>query len=144
MQKNLLLCLFITVCLSSCSHREIQLDAVRQSSDLLHCYKVYGSSFKSIEEENEIIIQTGEIDTTDEQKPITAAIVNIKNTEVVLNLSGTKMLDGKIIEQYRNNEYTLVLSYSEESKGIYKGLCTISSGKLMSVYNITGINNVHL
>ena len=138
-----ILILPLLITLGSCSQPEIPLDTIRETSVLLHCDKVYGTSAKKIEEENEIIIQTGKIDTTDEHPPINAAIIKVKSIEVVLNQLKTYKLKESIVEEYSGDNYVLTISYEEKGRGIFEGSCTITKGKLKSMYDIVGITNTH-
>jgi hypothetical protein len=136
--------LILTISLQSCSTQEIPLDIVRQSSELIHSDKIFGTSLKKIEEENEILLETGNIDTTDEHAPIYSALIKVQNVEIILNLVKSYMADDRQVEEYTSNGYKLVLSYKKGNENEFDGKCTITSGKLKSTYNLVGVNNTHL
>jgi hypothetical protein len=47
---------------------------------------MFGTDLNLLKSENAILVQTGLIDTTDEQPPIPVAIVIIDNKEIILRL----------------------------------------------------------
>lgn len=81
---------------------------------MLKCEKIFGHTLKAIEEENEILLQTGVIDTTDESPPIKTAIVHINNREVLLTFVKSEPMSTEANEIYKGNGYTLTLKYVEK------------------------------
>jgi hypothetical protein len=130
--------------LESCSTQDIKLDIVRKTSDLLDCNRIFGYDTKRLYEENEILIQVGVIDTTTEHPPIEAAIVNIDNAEIVLNLTVDSVLNDRTIQEYSGNNYYLILDFLTITKSSFDGTCTIIKGKIRSTYHIVGITNPNL
>ena len=135
------LCLIIFI---SCSSPEIRLDIVRESSNLITCYKVYGTSLKKIEEENDILVQTGQIDTTTEQPPINVAVIKVNNNEIILTLVNETKTNNRIIEEYSGHNYNLILDCTKDNAVNYTGSCTISTTQLKSTYHIVGTINHRL
>lgn len=140
----------LVLSLISCTTQDIKLEIVRKTSDLLHCTMVYGSDAKRIYEENEILIQVGDIDTTTEHPPIKTAIVNINGAEIVLNLDFDSILDNRTIQKYSGDNFSLTLDFStrknENYYGSYinSGTCVITKVTAISKYNIVGIANPKL
>ena len=147
----------ISAVISACSNnphpfntkQEIPLQVVRQSSGLIHCYAVFGYSIKKLEEENEILIQLGTMDTADNQPTKALAVIKTRDSERTLYLVNSRGdRKGEIpvtIEEYSGEGYRLVLSYSERPvKGIdYDASCIISKGKLKSEYKLEGKPNIY-
>ena len=136
----------LLICLISCKQRDITIDVVRQSSDLMNCTKVFGYSAKKIEEENEILIQTGVFYAAGEGDDRQAAIIKVNHAERVLYLVVEKSISGEKTELYEGEGYSLALKYIEKPVGnhvIYDGRCRIRKGLVISEYNIEGEPNIH-
>ncbi|HLK29257.1 MAG TPA: hypothetical protein VKT28_11820 [Puia sp.] len=120
---------------------------MRGTSELIHARLCYGNNAKKLYEENEILIQTGLIDTTDEQPPIDAAIIKIDNKEIIL----TKMKETKSgnlnIKEYAGEQYHLTITDSEkkeDNETMYESDCIVTIGNLKSEYKLTGRYNLGL
>jgi hypothetical protein len=135
----LLICCFIDACSNS---PNIQI--VRQSSNLLHCEKIFAQDLEAIEERNEILLQTGSIDTTDEQAPIKTAILRIDNADVILSLFRSYSQDNKTIEIYAGANYSLTLTYTQEKdnqgKLTYHGNFLLENNGFRKQFEIAGRN----
>ena len=64
--------------LLSCRH-SIELDTIRETSNILNCHLIFGKDIDSIKLENAFWLQTGQIDTTDEHTPVNSSIIKINN-----------------------------------------------------------------
>jgi len=128
----------------SCSDNSFNVQVVRHSSELLKCDKIFADNLKAIEERNEILLQTGSIDTTDEQPPIKSAIVTIDKNEVALTLIKATTLNKEIIERYEGQGYTLTLTYqnniSQSDKLMYNGKFVIENNKSKREFQVQGKN----
>jgi hypothetical protein len=133
----------LAVSLISCS-QPIKLDTMRESSEFLHCDKTFGKDLNTLEHLNQFWVQTGIIDTTSESPPFYAAIIVIKNKEIVLHSAGAQKDNDTRTETYSDSIYTLTLSYkkreNEIHQNIYEGKLTIKIGKVRAVYDMTGVN----
>jgi hypothetical protein len=141
--KASMMMLFI---LASCKQRDIVIDVARQSSDLMNCTKIFGYSVKKLEEENEILIQTGIFYANGDGEDKPAAIMKVNNTDRVLYLITEKAISGEKTEVYEGDGYCLSLRYIERLKanGIYfDGRCRIRKGITISEYKIEGQPNIH-
>lgn len=133
--------------LFACKHEDIKLEAMRATSDLIHVEVFYGLSSKKMFEQNEILIQTGYIDTTDEHPPKYAAIIKVNNKEVVLTLIKESGPENLYVEEYANEQYHLILKDSEKKEGnetVYKSECVITNGNLKSEYKLIGKSGLNL
>jgi hypothetical protein len=138
-----ILILIIGFC--SCNQsRSIKVEAVHQTSDLLEHVKVYANTVEAIHYRNEILLQTGIIDTTSEHRPIKAAIVFINKQEIILDSVNRIIGDNIVTEVYQNKKYKLTLIYSEKKhayyKKFYEGEFIIESNKLNTTYKIQAGN----
>jgi hypothetical protein len=142
--------ILLAILLVSCSTQEIKLEVVRKTSDLLQCEIIFGYDEKHLYEENGILIQVGVIDTTTEQRPIKAAIVNIDKTEIVLNLKSDSIFGDRTIQNYSDGSYSLILDFVDKKNGgnsnsnVYHSICTITQRNLSSRYELVGISNPNL
>ena len=127
--------------LTGCSH-PIKIDITRQSSELNHCENIFGNDLNTLKLENAILLQTGAIDTTDEQAPIQVAIVIINKKEIVLKLISHSEIANETTRAYEGGGYTLNLNYSkqvsEQNETIFKGTFFIEYEGIKSEYNIEG------
>jgi hypothetical protein len=137
--KFILLLLFELIC--SCSNNP-NIQKVKDSSPLLHCEKVFADNSDAIDERNEIILQTGVIDTTDEQPPIKIAIINIDYKEVILTLKKSYAEKDISVEIYVGDNYNLTLSYkiqvNENGTSLFIGKFVIENKKCKKEFNIEG------
>ena len=132
--------------MASCQYRSIKLEVIRHSSDLMECTKIFGNSLKKIDEENEMLIQTGTYYGLNDSDDRQAAIVKIDHTEKTLYLTAEMTISGETTEVYKNDEYSLSLKYTEKKVGdniSYVGACRIKKGILMSEYPLVGTPNIH-
>jgi hypothetical protein len=138
---NLFIILFI---LSGCAaSNDIQLEKVTETSDYLHCDKVFSNSRDSLVQLNQILIQTGTIDTADERS-FKAAIIHIRGKEIILDLVKARQSHSERHEQYAGKGYKLELNYEPKSLAndtVYTGTCQIWNGKLHSDIKVEGIRN---
>ena len=132
-------CLLTSV--TSCSH-SFNLDPVRQSSNILTCQKTFATSIKSLEEENEILLQTGIVDTSDEVQPVQSAIISINKTEIILNLESAHNKNDERVELYKSKGYVLTLTYKESKNkfgnSIYEGHAEITDSNVSESYSLEG------
>ena len=132
----------------SCSgtNSSINVQIVRHSSELLSCDKIFADNLQAIEERNEILLQTGSIDTTDEQPPVKSAILTIDKNETILNLINVTTTNNETIEKYKGNDYNLTLIYQnangQHGKLIYIGKFIIENSKSKREFSIEGKNCV--
>ena len=137
----------IIILLFSCSisQNSIQLTTVRRTSDLIHCDKIFGKAESNIDLLNEIMIQTGQVDTSDENKQW-VAIVHINKSELLLKQTNITITDKITIEEFEANGYKLTLHYHIESRkdnyNVYKGKAIITNNKVLSEYDIIGEDNL--
>lgn len=132
--------LFLSACAAS---NDIQLEKVTETSEYLHCDKVFSNSRDSIVQLNQIMIQTGTIDTTDE-RTFRAAIIHIQGKEIILDLVKSNQSHNDHHEQYAGKGYKLKLNYEPKSLAndtMYTGNCEIWQGKLHSDIKVEGIRN---
>ena len=139
--KFILFLIFELIC--SCSNYP-NIQKVKESSSLLHCEKILADNADAIDERNEILLQTGVIDTTDEKPPIRTAILNIDNKEVILTLKKSYSEKDISIEIYVGDDYNLTLSYKkkENENGIstFIGKFVIENNKYKKKFDIQGRN----
>jgi hypothetical protein len=130
---------FIT--LTSCSH-SIKIDITRQSSELNHCENIFGNDLNTLKTENAILLQTGEIDTTDEKAPIQIAIVIIEKKEIILKLIHHIEVASATTREYVGEGYKLNLYYvrqiSEQNDTTFIGNFLIEFKSIRSRYDIEG------
>ena len=139
---NLFLFLVAVLCtLASCSH-SIKIDITRQSSELNRCEFVFGADLNTLKQENAILLQTGVIDTTDEQVPIPVAIVIIDKKEIILKLVNNSEAERETSRTYEGGGYKLNLSYKKEiaenNETIFKGKFFIQYKGLKTEYTVEG------
>jgi hypothetical protein len=139
--KSKLLYVLTTVLMAACSHHPVY-QVVRESSPLLLCQKIFASDLDAIEERNEILLQTGVIDTTDEQAPIKSAILHIDNQELVLTYDKSYGTNQETVEIYSGGGFHLVLTYEEIKKvgphTIFQGHFVIWNKNFKSEFDIFG------
>ena len=138
--------MLLFIILASCKQRDIAIEVTRHSSELMNCTKIFGYSVKKLDEENEILIQTGIFYTPGGGDDRPAAIVKINNTDRVLYLVTEKAISGEKTEVYEGEGYYLSLRYFENNKGnstYYDGRCRIRKGLTISEYKIEGQPNIH-
>jgi hypothetical protein len=139
--RDFFLLLIAVFMLTGCS-QAIKIDIARQSSELIHCEIAFGSDLTTLKQENAILLQTGIIDTTDEQAPIAVAIVLIDRKEVVLKSVNHHEVENETSRTYEGEGYKLNLSYkmdiSQNNETIFKGKFVIEKGNLKSEYDIVG------
>jgi len=130
----------------SCSDSNLNVQIVRHSSELLTCDKIFADNLKAIEERNEILLQTGAIDTTDEQQPIKSAIVTINKIEIALTLQNSTTTNSETIETYKGHGYDLTLIFKttigQFNKLVYIGKFTIKNSTSKREFEIEGKNCV--
>src|SRR5882672_8670524 len=107
MTGRVLFWLFLIFTTYSCSeyhsNYSFKVQAVKGSSNLLTCDKMFGEDLGALEEKNEILLQIGSIDTTNEHFPIPSAIIHINNEEIVLNFLSTSSSGNSVTEIYSGN-----------------------------------------
>ncbi|NCD69691.1 hypothetical protein [Mucilaginibacter agri] len=136
--------LILVICLFSCKPKnDLQLEKVFQSSDHLKCDKVFANSRKSIVELNEILVQTGVVDTSEIVGP-PAAVIHVQGKEIILNLiKGNK--DGDNFNQlYAGKDYKLLLNYKAkhyDNRTEYVGYCEVWHQTLHSKFDVEGLDN---
>jgi hypothetical protein len=134
---------FVTIlfALTSCSH-SIKIDIRRQTSELNHCENIFGNDLNSLKYENAILLQTGVVDTTDEQVPIPIAIIIVDKKEIVLKLTSRNEIANEITRAYEGEGYKLKLNYNknitEHNETIFKGKFFIEYKSMKSEYEIEG------
>jgi len=142
MTKLKLHCIIYFLLSYSCSGNSFNVQVVRHSSELLKCDKIFANNLKAIEERNEILLQTGSIDTTDEQSPIKSAIVTIDKNEIALTLIKATTLNKETTERYQGKGYTLILTYQNNSgqsgKLVYTGKFVIENSRFKKEFEIQG------
>ena len=134
------------VCSTGCaSNNDIALEKVHHTSEYLNCDKVFANTRKDIIELNEILLQTGNIDTL-ENATLKAAVIHVKGKQLFLNLLSTVNQHGEITETYAGKGYKLELKYQTETLHnsiIYYGTCQVWNGKLHTKLKVEGtINNL--
>ena len=154
---------FLAASLASCGHRkklpsfhvpqnqdntkqDIVLEVVRQSSNLLECTEIIGNSIKKLDEENEILIQIGVVDTNSDVTPRKAAVIKVKNKEIFLYQH--KDINFKKVKTsiYEGEGYKLTLSYENYQDENYHAIfsqvnCIIETKTLKSQYQLKGMPN---
>ena len=138
-----ILYLIAVSCLTtSCSH-SIKLDVARQSSELNHCENIFGADLRTLKTENAILLQTGVVDTTDEQAPIPIAIIIIDKKEIVLKLMSNHEVENTTSRTYEGEGYKLALNYKREiqehNETVFTGEFIIENNSQKSEYDIVGI-----
>lgn len=136
--------LIVIICLFSCKPKnDLQLEKVFQSSDLLKCDKVFADSRKSIVELNEILVQTGVIDTAEITGP-PAAIIHIQGKEIILDMVKSKKDGDNFNQLYAGKGYKLLLDYKAERHDThtdYVGYCEVWYQKSHAKFNVEGLEN---
>jgi hypothetical protein len=109
---------------------------------LIHCEKIFAENIKSIEELNEILLQTGTVDTTDEHPPIKTAIVTIDKNETLLTFEKSFSMQERTTEIYKGQGYVLTLTYEENKNKfgnpVYKGKFVIENNTAKRKFDIEG------
>jgi hypothetical protein len=130
----------LIICLSGCaSHNDIHLEKTFETSQYLKCDKVFATSRDSIVQLNEILIQTGTLDTL-EDRAIKASVIHVRGKELILDLVKESQSDDHHNELYAGKGYKLALNYKPNKTG-YEGDCQIWNGKLHTKIKIEGIKN---
>jgi hypothetical protein len=132
--------LFAALIFTGCHKNDVNLQVVTHTSEYLYCDKVFAANRKSIIELNEILLQTGSIDTI-EDKTVKAAVINISNEEKILDLEKTYRTGKKITEIYSGKGYKLILNY-EPAGDYYTGDIQVFKGQLYSKFAIEGSHNI--
>lgn len=131
-------------CLTGCTPlHDIELEKVHQTSNRLNCNKVFANSRKDIVELNEILVQTGSIDTV-ENAALIAAVIHVKGKELFLNQVSAVSQHGEFTETYAGKGYKLELRYQAETVNnsvTYWGTCQLWNGKLHTKFKVEGIIN---
>jgi hypothetical protein len=127
--------------LSSC-HHSIELDTIRETSNILNCRLIFGKDINSIKLENAVWLQTGQIDTTDEHAPIKSSIIVVNKKEFILTLIQASDVNNQITEEYAGQGYRLTLTYSkmEDDQSGYKGILHIENGNQETDYHVEGMS----
>ena len=138
----ILIVLFFYSCTQHNLEQDIKVEEARGSSNILECDKMFGENTGTLEEKNEILLQTGLIDTTDEHLPIKGAVIHINENEIFLNFINAKSSSDSTIEAYSGEGYLITLSYTEKRNAfnslIYVGSFIIEKDRLKSEYKIEG------
>ena len=128
--------------ITSCNSHSIEIEIARQSSELNQCEYIFGEDLNTLKLENAILLQTGTIDTTDEQPPILVAIVLLNKKETILKLASHSEVGNETTETYEGEGYKLTLHYNkqitEHDETIFKGKLLIEFKNLKSEYKIEG------
>jgi len=135
--------LIMTIGLMGCHHNDIKLQKVTQTSEYLYCDKVFAADRKSITELNEILLQTGVIDTLDDTT-VRAAVIHVNNQEEIINLAKSEQNGEVLTETYAGKVYKVILNYELDRSGYitaYKGSVEIWKGPLYSKLEIHGLRN---
>ena len=116
--------------------------SVKQSVHILSCEKVFAEDLKRMDEENEILLQTGILDTTNEHPPLRVAIVYVGKNMVTLIFEKSYKSGAEISEVYKAEGYNLRLTY-EETKNkygnpIYNGTFVVETAKSKSEFDVMG------
>jgi len=131
---------------ASCNERDIAMEVTRQSSDMMNCTRIFGYSVKKLEEENEILIQTGKYYASGGEEDRQAAIIKVNGVDHVLYLLTEKAISGEETEVYDGDGYSLSLRYQQKERGnsiYYDGHCRIRKGIIISEYKIEGQPNFY-
>jgi len=142
MKNSICLLCFVTllIYLPGCTpHNDIQLEKTFETSAYLKCDKVFAASRDSIVQLNEILIQTGMLDTLENQVT-KASIIHVQGKELILDLVKEHILGDDHEELYQGKGYKLALNYQSKNTG-YKGECQVWHGKLHSRIKVEGIKN---
>ncbi|UEG54424.1 hypothetical protein LLH06_05520 [Mucilaginibacter daejeonensis] len=134
----LILCLWM----SACQRHDIKLEVVHHTSDQLECDRVFAESRKAIIELNEILIQTGALDSNDHM--VRACIIHVGGKEVVLKLERSAKQDTDKIEEFAGEGYALKLTYHPQQAGtdtVYLGKAHISYGAEVTDMAVEGVRN---
>jgi len=129
--------------LAGCHTNDIQLQKVDKTSDRLECDKVFAESRKAIVEMNEILVQTGAIDTSGDTT-VRAAIIHVNDREEIVNLVKTGKAGNRSTEEYRNESYKVILHYEPNKVGFiaaYQGELEVWKGNLYSKLSVEGLRN---
>ncbi|MFT3703137.1 MAG: hypothetical protein QM802_12240 [Agriterribacter sp.] len=147
---NLKVLLLIVVFAFSCTNastsinNNLNIEIVRHSSDLLHCEKIFADDLQSIEELNEVLLQTGTVDTTDEHAPIRTAIITVDKKEILLTFEKSHSIQRETIEVYKGSGYILTLTYEADSNNfgalIYHGKMVVENNGNQRTFIIEGKN----
>ncbi len=134
----LLLCL----CMTACHRHDIKLEVVHRTSDQLECDRVFAHDRKAIIELNEILIQTGTIDSYDHK--LRACIIHVAGKEVVMKLERSAKQNDNTIEEFAGEGYAVKLNYHPQQAGsdtVYVGKAHISHGADITDMTVEGIRN---
>lgn len=133
------------ITLASCRHKTvIPLEKTQQTSEYLICDKVFSDTRKSIVEMNEILIQTGKIDTLEDTIAM-GAVIRDQGHEVILNRIRAAHKGEHYTEQFAGKGYRLLLNYDEKtvySSLNYIGTCELWIDDKHYEFDIEGTRNV--
>ncbi|OKS87718.1 hypothetical protein [Mucilaginibacter polytrichastri] len=121
------------------SHNDIHLEKTFETSAYLKCDKVFAVNRDSIVQLNEILIQTGTLDTLEDQVT-RASVIHVQGKELILDLVKEHKSGDSHQELYQGKGYKLALNYQSKNTG-YKGECQVWHGKLHSCIKVEGIRN---
>jgi hypothetical protein len=133
----------MTVLAACRNHTDIVLQKVTQSSNGMECDKVFSADRKSIVEMNEILMQTGTVDSA-EYAGIRSAIIHVGNKEEVLKLQKNETHGSTVTEVYIGDGYKVILNYETQQSGYitgYKGNLEVWKGKLYTKMDVEGLVN---
>jgi hypothetical protein len=140
--KIIILVGFAAIFFVRCSNKDLNIENVNRSSDLIKCEKIFGSSLKDLEENNNILLQTGLLDTTTEHSPVQCADILIDKKEIILPLKSTKVVDDVTSEEFSDKFYKLTLiSTKKQNKNgadFYTGKFTITNFRETKTFEIEG------
>ncbi|WP_245132888.1 hypothetical protein [Mucilaginibacter straminoryzae] len=100
---------------TACRQHDIALEKVSHTSEYLYCDKVFAEKRKHIVELNEILVQTGTIDTL-EDTLARAAVIHVKGKELMLNLVKASHNGDDFEEHYVGGGYQLDLKYRHKDE----------------------------
>ncbi len=132
------LCLYMT----ACQRHDIKLEVVHRTSDQLECDCVFAESRKAIIELNEILTQTGAIDSDDHK--LRACIIHVDGKEVVMKLERSAKQNDDTIEEFAGEGYAVKLSYHPQqavTATVYVGKAHISHGADATDVAVEGVRN---
>jgi hypothetical protein len=90
---------------------------------------MFGTDINSLWLENTVLLQTGLVDTTDEDPPIPVAIVIINHKEIILRLVSKSEVKNTTSRLYQEDGYKLCFHYTikpgNHNEPIFSGSFTI-------------------
>lgn len=145
--RNHITRLFILLCVSiifSCKQKTaIPLEKVHQTSEYLVCDKVFSDTRKSIVEMNEILIQTGKIDTLEDTVAM-GAVIHDQGKEIILNRTKSAHKGDHYSEEFTGDVYRMILNYDQKtvySSVGYYGTCQLWIDGKQHDFDVEGIRN---